>query len=402
MPRKQLEFKNYNKLIKNKDKEHCPICFDKYKFKERIVEVTCCKNVFHMECLKTAFENKLSCPICRKQICPTYKTRTSEEEKKAIEQLFVDNPKVFDIIKQNIVDTFNRTPTEFESDSEDNDTYEEPIPIMTFMENNRNIQEEHDQAKRELYGDSDNNDTSDDEADEIDIDKPDIYNNTLILVNHAEGHWTSNNNAHRFHDNEYDNEYNDSNYEYYREITNGIANNGLHTNGSDDRNIDYYTVSNDRQYNTVHQNQNQEYNDDESINRVIQLSQQTYQLEQEFQEQMNQAIQMSTQSQSDNYHNNITMSNDINNDALQQVLCDIAIEESQLSQLNNIWNNTNQIHFNNEDTDIEYDIEESDVEEEQFSPIQEMIKKRKSYNQQAPKLQRNTCFQNAFRSPIMT
>jgi hypothetical protein len=401
MARKPLEFKNYNKLIKNKDKDQCPICFDKYNFKERVVETNCCKNVFHAECLKTAFENKLSCPICRKQICLANKPRTSEEEKKAIKQLFVDKPKVFDVIKQNIVDTFNWTPPVVDTDEEDN---VEPIPIMTFMENNRDIQEEHDQARRELYGASDNSDTSEDEDDEIDIDKSDINHNTLTIVNHAEGHWSSNNNDHQYHGNESNND----NYEYYREITNGIADNLLYRDDINDRGIDYYTVSNDRQYINVNQDQNQGYNNDESIDRVIQLSQQTYQLEQEFQEQMNQAIQMSTQFQNDNNNHNNNMSNDINNinnitdETLQAVLCDIAIEESQLCQLNNIWNNTNNINFNNEDTDIEYDIEESDVEEEHLSPIQEMIKKRKSFNKQVPKLERDTCFQSAFRSPIMT
>lgn len=373
-----IEFKNYNKTVKE---NKCPICFDKFIFKERIVE-TSCKHIYHAECLKKAFENKSSCPICRKDF------NIKEDN---INNVFVDKRSIFNVIKQHIVDIYNKTEPELDSDIEDNED-DNPIEIMPYLENNPDIQQEHEQARQEMYGDE-----IDYDDDIIDNNNDNNCNYILTTVDNDTNNWQRIRNDNQFIEQQDDiNDFDTNQQDYSQYVIEPV-----YPNGNNIGELHHNNYNTDSQYNTMDTTNN------ESIEKAIQLSKQTYQTEQEYQKQLNDILNHSLSANSIN-----TLSNDIFDGTLNDILYQIAIEESNYNELNTLWNKKSDIHYNHNnyneiDDCLEYDITfESDVESDESDvsdvEIDEIIKKRKSYGKNMPRLQQNNAFKNAFNVPIMT
>lgn len=47
---------------------NCPICQEKVESSSTRVIVTCCGNIFHTSCLRTALKYDQRCPLCRKKL----------------------------------------------------------------------------------------------------------------------------------------------------------------------------------------------------------------------------------------------------------------------------------------------------------------------------------------------
>ena len=271
-------FKNYIRIIKEKD---CPICFENYKPKERIAESVCCKKYFHPDCIKEAFKHASRCPHCQNE----YNIKPDE-----LDACFIDKPTIVQKARQGIMNICFRAKKQPESEDEE----PEPTNVGEYFRKFPGTEEEHFAAQKEIYGDEHG-----DPLERIDetISEP-IYQ-----------------------------EYNEPSY-YSDEEVNDIS--------YDDH------QSYDRQHNTSslryqtydsepYNNQYDErYYNDDNIDDILRLSKNTYKMEQKYQNEMREAINKSNKEKVKTFQKSY-------DDGLNNVLYQIAIEESRLSELNPIW-----------------------------------------------------------------
>lgn len=134
----ELIFKKYPRGVKDGD-DKCPICMDKYNNNDIIAIASCCKNSFHMDCLKEAFKHNIDCPLCRNK----FKLNINN-----LEEVFQYKPSGTDVLSDfvkkffvfNTKQTTNHQPN---ISVPETTPVEQPISIMDFLDQHPELEEEH-------------------------------------------------------------------------------------------------------------------------------------------------------------------------------------------------------------------------------------------------------------------
>lgn len=399
-----FKFKNYNRKIKERD---CPICFDNYKPKERIVETTCCKKCFHSECIKEALQHATRCPHCQKE----YNIKSDE-----LDRHFVDKPTFVQKARQGIMDICFRAKEEPESEDEE----PEPTNVGEFFRKFPGSEEEHFAAQKEIYGEEFgdpleriNNNTN---SDSISYNETD-YNEPVNNISYEPQSYNRQDNTSLRYQTYDTNSYNDESYHnsYSNNYSNSYNNNDSYNERNSYEDIDY------------------------NLDEVLRRSENTYRMEQEYQKNIRNAINKSNQDKVEAFQKSYE-------DGLNDVLYQIALEESRLSELNPMWSdnsdyydtiNRNEATFTKNHvktlsrksakrkskSDYEKNVAKNNKISQQgydylsqsnkefimnqsnglHDEIQNMIQSRKSYRREIPKYDTNNMYEGAYqRQTIMT